>query len=119
MLRIETYENREAFAPGQAVDGLAAWEFEEGQAPAWIEVRLFWRTQGKGDTDAVIVAAQRFDQPDHADAQLYSLTLPAGPFSYVGEKLEVRWALELVAHRVKRSERLDLTVSPTGNPVRG
>lgn len=119
MLRIETYEDRVSFEPGQTVDGVAAWEFEEGGVPSWVEVRLFWRTLGKGDTDAVIVAAQRFDSPASADAQLYSLRLPDGPYSYVGELLEVRWSVELVAHREKRSERLELTVSPTGRAVRG
>ncbi len=112
MLRIETYEQRQRFAPGEAVNGLVAWEFED--PPPWIEVRLFWKTFGKGDTDLIVVGTTRFDDPAAADAQLYELVLPAGPQSYAGQMLEIRWGVEAVAQGVKEAASVELSVVAHG-----
>ena len=37
------------FAPGQAIDGDLVWNFPK--APRWLELRLFWYTEGKGTQD--------------------------------------------------------------------
>jgi hypothetical protein len=117
MLKIETQDEVTRYRPGETVNGLAAWDFAD-DPPKWVEVRLFWRTLGKGDEDAFIVATERFDGPAAVDAQLFALAVPEGPFSYVGQLIEVRWGLEAVAHRVRESVQLELTVSADAEPVR-
>ena len=107
--KLETRDHRNAFAPGERIDGIAGWDLAE---PAkWVEVRLFYRTAGKGDEDAAIVDSQRFEQPPPVDAQAFEFTAPDGPLSYEGRLIELRWGLELVAHRVKKSEVLQLTLT--------
>jgi hypothetical protein len=109
-LKIETHENRTTFAPLDTVDGLAMWQLDK---PAdWVEIRLFWHTQGKGTQDVRVVAQQRWDQPQGADAQVFSLPLPAGPYSYTGTLIHLQWGLELVVEGVKDLARLELTVQP-------
>lgn len=103
------------FAPDQPIDGLAGWEFED--APKWVEVRLFWRTAGKGTSDVMIAATQRYDDPLAVDAQVFSLTAPAGPMSYVGSLIEIVWGVEVVAHKTKENAVLEFILSDTDKPL--
>ena len=116
-LTLETARQQTTFAPGEAVDGLAGWEFDD-DPPKWMEVRLYWRTLGKGDEDLSVVQAQRFEGPAQVDAQTFHFTLPAGPLSYEGRLIEVRWGLELVGRRLKDTAQVDLVVGADGQPVR-
>jgi hypothetical protein len=116
-LTLETTNQRTAFAPGEPIDGLCGWEFDDGP-PAWVEVRLFWQTLGKGDKDIAVAEVARFESPATVDAQTFHFTAPPGPLSYEGRLIEVRWGLELVAHKVKETATLELTLTPTGEPVK-
>ena len=111
-LKIGTYENTARFRPGEDVAGRALWILDE-PAKA-VEVRLFWHTQGKGTIDANIVGSIRFDNPEQREQREFTFTLPAEPYSFSGVLISLVWALELVVSPSDETERLEITVSPTG-----
>lgn len=113
---LELNQDQAAFRPGEMIEGVVGWELDD--SPKWVEVRLFWHTQGKGTVDVVIAESQRFENPSPVDAQVFSFTAPDGPFSYQGTLIEVMWSIEVVAHRVKETAVIDLTLSATGESVR-
>lgn len=116
-LTVEINNNQTKFVPGESIDGIAGWDFG-GDAPKWVEVRLYWHTLGKGDEDIVIADSMKFETPRAVDAQVFGFTAPSGPFSYEGRLIEIAWGIEVVAHRTKATAQLPLTLSTTGEPIR-
>ncbi|MEM9420644.1 MAG: hypothetical protein AAGA25_16575 [Planctomycetota bacterium] len=116
-LTVELNGNQTHFVPGERIDGLAGWDFEE-KSPKWVEVRLYWHTLGKGDEDIVVADSVRFEEPREVDAQVFGFTAPQGPFSYEGRLIEIAWGIEVVAHRIKNTAQLDVALSATGEPIR-
>ncbi len=114
-LTVELFDGVSTFRPGDRVDGLVSWEF--GEKPKWVEVRLYWRTAGKGDEDAVIVEVMKIDEPEAMDAKAFSFVAPDGPFSYRGQLIEIMWGIEAVAYGIKETANADMTLSSTGNAV--
>jgi len=113
---IATAAGRAAFAPGDAVEGTVSWRFDA--PPAKLELRLLWYTEGRGDQDVEVVERVPFETPGPADWRSFHLRLPAGPYSFSGKLISLRWALEAVAEPGDRSARTDLVVSPTGREIR-
>jgi hypothetical protein len=114
-LRVETAEGRSAFRPGDAAEGTVSWRLE--RAPAAVELRLFWYTEGKGDRDVEIAAAVPFAEPGAEDRRAFQVRLPEAPYSFSGKLISVIWALEVVAEPGGETGRLEITVSPTGMEV--
>lgn len=104
-----------AFAPGETVRGRALWVFEA--APERIEVRLFWHTQGKGDTDLEIVDTTTVETPGPAGEQTFALALPDRPWSCSGKLVSILWSLEIVALPREVSQRFDITVGPARREI--
>jgi hypothetical protein len=109
-LTLETDEQRTAFAPGHLIRGVAGWELDA--PPAWVELRLFWRTTGRGDSNLAVAATQRWEQPPAVDAQLFAITAPLGPLSFSGKLICLQWGLELVPAKGKDAARIDLVIAP-------
>lgn len=114
-LQIETYENRVHYAPGDALEGLVSWRFDH--PPERLELRLFWFTTGKGDKDVDIVSRMSFDHPASVDSEIYSLTLPHGPYSYSGRLTSLIWALELISKPDNDTVRLELVMGPSAREI--
>lgn len=115
--RIEVEGGRRVFAPGQALEGSVSWHLDE--EPQWVEVRLYWRTEGKGDQDVDVVGRERWESPGRdADERPVRFALPAGPYSFSGNLITLYWGVELVAEPGGALASLDLTVSPTGGEIR-
>lgn len=112
---IETTDGRQAFRPGDRVEGTASWYLEK--APRSVELRLFWYTQGKGTQDVEIVRTVPFDSPGAVDSRAFSVELPVAPYSFSGKLISLIWALEVVAEPGGDTGRLEITVSPTGVEV--
>ncbi|MDY0169754.1 MAG: hypothetical protein RBS80_24635 [Thermoguttaceae bacterium] len=110
-LTLELLDNRTAYYPGEAMDGIVAWDVP-GHVRS-IEVHLCWHTEGRGTEDAAVVETVVFDNPQPVDAQPFHLTAPIGPYSYDGRLIAVRWAVEAVAKGVRDLARIEVTISPT------
>jgi hypothetical protein len=109
-------DRKESYRPGETVRGAAYWTL--GGEPESVEVRLFWRTEGKGTTDTEIVAAKVFENPARTDRRDFALVLPDGPYSFAGKLIAILWSVEVVAEPGSEAGRQDIVASPTGQPVR-
>ncbi len=114
-LRLETFEHRTAFEPGETLYGLAGWQLD--QAPAEVYVRLTWYTEGKGDQDVGVAVEKMFENPPAVDARNFEMTLPDHPYSFSGHLISIRWALELIIDK-RASKRLDIIIAPGAEELR-
>ncbi len=114
MTELNIKPDKLTFAPGEIVGGEVNWNL--GQAPSWVEVRLFWFTRGKGTTDTHQEAKIRFDNPASSETRRFELQLPVEPYSYNGHLIAIVWALELSAHD-DPTTRVELVMSPTGKEI--
>jgi len=114
-LKIETTENRNVFVPGEEIKGIAVWQLD-AKAEA-IEVRLFWRTEGRGNLDVGVADTVRFDNPPMEGGQPFTLHAPNGPYSFFGKLVILVWGIELVLLPQKEAEQINITISPTGKAI--
>ena len=102
------------FAPGATVSCEASWRLEEDvESVEKLELRLFWYTEGKGTQDVVVVARRVVERPEPIGHRSFHFRLPAGPYSFSGRLITLRWALELVALPGGAAARVDLLLSPS------
>ena len=106
----------EARLPGERVSGTVAWELDA--PPESLEIRLFWYTQGRGDSDQEVVASETVPAPQASGWVRFDLPLPAGPYSFSGALISLLWALELVAEHEGLAGRAALVVGPQRREVR-
>lgn len=113
---VEIAGGRRVFAPGEEVAGAAAWVLPED--PARVELRLHWRTEGRGDADVGVVASERFEAPGRRDRRSFAFRLPEGPYSFSGSLISLTWGLELVTEPFGALGRVEIVVSPLGAELR-
>jgi hypothetical protein len=115
-MHLELADGKTKYFPGETVEGVAFWDL--AMIPNQIEVRLYWRTQGKGTVDLELVRIVRFDTPALQDRRPFRLEVPAAPYSMSGKLISIVWGVELVCEPAGDSANIDLIVSPTGEEVR-
>src|SRR6185369_15538212 len=93
-LTILLRDERDAFRPGERLEGVAGWRLEA--PPTSAEVRLFYYTRGKGTQDVEVAGRQRFETPQASEGRPFTFELPDEPFSFSGQLISLIWALELV-----------------------
>lgn len=114
-IHIELADGKTRYRPGEAVEGVVFWELA---APATsLELRLFWRTQGKGTVDVEIVQAQALTGGVN-DRRPFRFVLPSGPYSVSGVLVSIVWGVELVVEPSGESSSVEITMSPTGEEIR-
>jgi hypothetical protein len=116
-LKIGTYEERIQFRPGEAISGRILWLLDEPEKAESADVRLFWYTEGKGSRDVEVVDTAAFDVAGRHGEVEFAFTAPPSPYSFSGKLISLRWALELVMLPTDDTERLPITISPTGDEV--
>ena len=114
MLKLTLKDDRMHFAPGATVEGEAAWEYKS--SPGWIELRLFWFTEGEGNHEVEIVSWKRWDNPAAHAHETFSFELPMGPYSFSGKLITLSWGLELVTARQEHA-REEFFVGPHGEEI--
>lgn len=80
--------------PGSTLRGEAVWSHE--QDLKWVEIRLFWYTEGKGDQDITVVDRIRLEPATRSGGQRFEFTLPESPYSFSGKLISLIWAVEVV-----------------------
>jgi hypothetical protein len=104
-----------SYYPGETMSGTVTWNLD--RSPEVVELRLFWRTEGKGDQDLEIAGVVRYENPSQRDEEAFEFTLPDGPYSFSGKLISLIWALELVALPSEETERLEFILSPAGQEI--
>src|SRR5436190_19173698 len=106
-LQIQLAGNNDHFAPGEKLCGVVHWQLDF--PPESAELRLLWYTQGKGTQDLQVIDVANFDAPARSGDFEFEFTLPAGPHSYSGKLISIRWTLELIIQPNSLSTRTDFT----------
>lgn len=114
-LRVEVEGGAVAFHPGDEVRGTASWSLDE--EPTSVELRLFWRTEGKGTEDIGVVETVPFDGAGRQDRRDFHVRLPPAPYSFSGRLVSLVWGLEVVAEPGAVAGRQDIVLSPTGREI--
>lgn len=109
-LSVQLNQDPTTLVPGQTIDGTVGWDRESPPKKAML--RLFWYTEGRGTQDVGVL--EELELPtDHKQLQgTFRFSLPASPYSFQGQLITLKWAIELVLNKGKEVERLDLIVSP-------
>ena len=106
------------FEPKGRVEGSASWDL--GNAPAWLEVRLAWHTEGKGTKEVMVVGRARLVEVSAHDQRTFAFVLPEMPYTYHGRIVSILWSVDVFGPgRLRREERiatLPIVVSPTLQP---
>ena len=114
-LKIETENGKTQYLPGEPIAGSIQWDFIE--QPKSVDLRLIWYTRGKGTEDVGIVDSVTFDSPAQYETRQFSFDPPPGPYSFSGRLIALIWTLEAVAQPDDQCERLEITISPTGEEI--
>ena len=96
--------------PGQTIDGTLGWQRET--APKKAMLRLFWFTEGRGTQDVGVVEEIELPAEQANLRGTFRFNIPDIPYSFQGQLITLKWAIELVLNKGKEVERLDLVVSP-------
>ena len=115
-LHLELADGKTKYRPGETIEGVAFWELPE--LPKVLELRLFWRTQGKGMVDHQVVITVAFDGAQPTDRRPFRFPLPPAPYSVSGILVSIVWGLELVSEPNVGSAAVEIVLSPTGEEVR-
>jgi len=114
-LNIELNDAKNAFAPGEQVEGRIEWSLDAN--PNALTLSLLWYTSGKGTRDVGVLCTKRIDSPGALGSDRFSFTLPAGPYSFSGKLISLIWALELTCTPGSDTVREEIIVSPTGREI--
>lgn len=109
-LELRLNQDPTTLVPGQVIDGTAGWRLDD--TPRSAELRLFWYTEGRGTCDVGLVEVLRLPVNQASLTGTFRFTLPAAPYSFQGQLVALKWAIELIVNDGKLVERLDLVVSP-------
>lgn len=113
-LEIKTRGDKINFLPGEEIAGQVSWLLD---SPSRIELRLFWRTEGKGTKDVQVVERINFDNLKRQESREFKFQLPDAPYSFSGRLISLIWALELVVASTDETERLEIIISPTNSEI--
>jgi hypothetical protein len=100
-----------SFSPGGEIRGKVSWS--RPAAPRRVELRLFWRTQGRGDRDSATVWEHSFERPAAGDQREFETSAPAAPGSFSGTLISLIWAFELVIDG-KSAALAEVVIAPGG-----
>ncbi len=114
-MSMELEDNRHGFCPGETIRGHGSWGLDK--EPERIEASLFWHTSGKAPSEVVLVQSIVFPHPSRTGQRDFEFQIPWGPYSFQGRYILLSWAIELVAFPLKRAARIDITVSPSQEPI--
>lgn len=115
MIGLSLTHDRSAFAPGEDIVGTIRWSGE--QPLAWLELRLFWYTEGKGTQDIGVALTERFSDGSPRGERPFRMRAPAHPQSCSGRLVSVRWALELVSADDQPVVKVDLVIAPGAREI--
>lgn len=114
-IRVAIASGADSFRPGEDVGGTVSWNLEA--APSRLEVRLFWHTEGKGDSDVEIACLETFPDPGREGSRSFRMRIPDSPWSFSGKLISLKWAVEAVAEPAGVAGHAPIVVSPTGREI--
>ncbi|MFH1616135.1 MAG: hypothetical protein ABIG61_13745 [Planctomycetota bacterium] len=114
-LNIKLRDDRTAFKPCEEIQGQVEWQLDSNSD--FLELSLFWRTEGKGTKDTGIVETLRFDNPGSFGNSDFRVKLPNGPYSFSGKLISIIWNVELAVSKGKDAVQRRIIISPTEQEI--
>ena len=106
--------SREQYRPGENVEGNIQWKLLE---PAdSIVVRLLLEITANRNSEKFYAAGVEWTQLPSSGICNFSLQLPEGPYSFIGEKIRIFWSVEVDCVGWGNTEA-EFSFSPTGDPL--
>jgi hypothetical protein len=106
---------REQYRPGENVEGNVQWKFPE---PAeTITVKLLLETTTDRNSEKLYAAGLEWKQLPTSGICNFSLKLPEGPYSFIGQKIKIFWSVEVECSGWSYTEEADFSYSPTGEAL--
>ena len=107
--------SREQYRPGENVEGNVQWKFPE---PAdTIAVRRLLEITANWNSEKSYAAGLQWKQLPSSGICNFSLRLPEGPYSFIGQKIRIDWSVEVECSEWGYTEEADFSYSPTGEPL--
>ncbi|WP_269523346.1 hypothetical protein [Coraliomargarita parva] len=103
------------YQPEETLRGEILWAQDE--APESIHLSLGWWTEGRGSKDAKIETELEWPSTDTAGQQSFEITLPKTPYSFNGQLITLKWALELRTRKGGHSHSVEISIAPGDAPV--
>jgi len=98
------------YQPGETLVGEVLWALEN--SPGKIQLSLGWWTEGRGNRDAKIEHEREWVTEEMAGNEKFEIVLPTSPYSFEGQLISLKWALELSTSRGKHQATADLVLTP-------
>ena len=114
-LNIKIKDNKDKFMPGEEIHGEVMWDLQK--LPSKIEVKLFWFTAGQGGLDSEIVNSIELAAADLIGKQSFRFRLPLAPYSFSGNLITLRWAVDATAPPTAERSICEFVMSPSDNPI--
>ncbi len=115
MNTLQVQLDREWVRPGGTIKAQLHWELQG--RPDKLVVRLLWYTEGRGTRDVGVVAEQELTVSGPSGDREVELAVPAGPYSFTGRLITLRWVVELTVEPDGEAEQAPLVVGPEPVPV--
>jgi hypothetical protein len=115
-LVIQIRDRKTDFSPRESVVGDVSWQLDA--PPKSAELRLLWRTSGRGVPDVCVVETVNFENPQATETRPFAFTLPEGPYSFSGALITLKWGLELNIDSGDQAACVDIVVGPGGTAVK-
>src|SRR5690348_448767 len=104
-IHIELSNGRLEYGQNEMLEGKVRWNVDQAKSAI---LRFFWRTEGKGIQDLGLQEELSFDTPRTMDERSFRFKVPAGPWSYDGKLVSIRWTLEFQVEPGGHVESLDV-----------
>lgn len=98
------------YQPGEVIRGEILWALD--QPPERIRLSLGWWTEGRGSKDAKIETELDWPTQDTAGQQSFEISLPKTPYSFHGQLITLKWALELRVEKGDQRHSLEISMAP-------
>ncbi len=115
-LNIAIEGDKQSFRPGEALRGTVSWTLDDDSKK--VELRLMWYTAGKGMPEVGVIESVNFENPLKEDRREFEFKLPESPYSFSGKLITLTWGMELIVRPFKQTQRMEFTMSPTGQVIR-
>ncbi|MFP4070404.1 MAG: hypothetical protein ACLFVC_09525 [Opitutales bacterium] len=106
---------RTTYRPGATLSGEILWALK--QSPESLHLSLGWWTEGRGTKDAKIEVEREWSTREPAGREAFEFQLPETPYSFDGQLISLKWALELRSGKGGHECLMDLVLSPGGAPI--
>lgn len=103
------------YQPEEILRGEILWALEK--PPERIYLSLGWWTEGRGSKDAKIETELDWPTLDTAGQQSFEIPLPKTPYSFQGQLITLKWALELHTEKGKLTHSVEISIGPGDAPV--